>query len=100
MKRFLVGPVGSEICGPLMAPDERAFFCSIQHPGANDVAGVDFSQLRLQGVAPTSNFPDGGAAWPRSAVIVVTKDDGGPKPQYWEVTIPAEGKTKLVLQTQ
>lgn len=77
MKRFLVGPVGGEICGPLMAPDERAFFCSIQHPGANDVAGVDFSQLRWQGVAPTSNFPNGGSTWPRSAVIVVTKDDGG-----------------------
>ncbi len=77
IKRFLVGPVGSEICGPLMAPDERAFFCAIQHPGANNVAGVDFSTLRWQGAAPTSHFPDGGDAWPRSAVIVITRDDGG-----------------------
>lgn len=77
IKRFLVGPVGSEICGPLMAPDERTFFCAIQHPGANNVAGVDFSTLRWQGVPATSHFPDGGDAWPRSAVIMITRDDGG-----------------------
>ncbi|MBL8545407.1 MAG: DUF839 domain-containing protein [Hyphomonadaceae bacterium] len=77
IKRFLVGPVGAEICGPLMAPDERAFFCAIQHPGANNVAGIEFSTLRWQGEAPTSHFPDGGDAWPRSAVIVITRDDGG-----------------------
>ncbi len=77
IKRFLVGPVGAEICGPLMAPDERAFFCAIQHPGANNVAGVDFSTLRWSGGAPTSHFPEGGDAWPRSAVVVITRDDGG-----------------------
>lgn len=77
IKRFLVGPVGAELCGPLMAPDERAFFCSIQHPGANNVEGVDFSTLRWSGSSPTSHFPDGGDAWPRSAVIVITRDDGG-----------------------
>jgi secreted PhoX family phosphatase len=77
MKRFLVGPVGSEICGPLMAPDERAFLCSIQHPGANNVAGVDYSQLRWMGAPATSHFPDGGETWPRSAVVIVTRDDGG-----------------------
>jgi secreted PhoX family phosphatase len=76
VKRFLVGPVGGEICGPLMAPDERAFFCAIQHPGANNVAGVDFDQLRWAGSPPASHFPDGGVSWPRSAVIVVTRDDG------------------------
>jgi len=77
IKRFLVGPVGAEICGPLMTPDEQAFLCSIQHPGANNVAGVDFSTLRWQGAALTSHFPDGGDAWPRSAVVVITRTDGG-----------------------
>lgn len=76
MKRFLVGPMGGEICGPMMTPDERAFVCSIQHPGANDVAGVDYAQLRWQGAPPTSHFPDGGDAWPRSAIVIVTRDDG------------------------
>lgn len=77
MRRFLVGPMGGEICGPIMTPDERAFICSIQHPGANDVAGVDYSQLRWQGAPATSHFPDGGDSWPRSAVVIVTRDDGG-----------------------
>jgi secreted PhoX family phosphatase len=77
IKRFLVGPVGAEICGPLMAPDERAFFCAIQHPGGSNVAGIDFSTLRWQGEPPPSHFPDGGDTWPRSAVIVITRDDGG-----------------------
>lgn len=77
MKRFLVGPVGCEICGPIMAPDERAFFCAIQHPGANTVAGVDFSTLRWSGERPPSNFPDGGNSWPRSSVVVAVRNDGG-----------------------
>jgi uncharacterized protein len=78
MKRFLVAPMGGEVCGPLMAPDERAFFCAIQHPGANNAAGVDYSLLRwTEGAKPPSNFPDGGDAWPRSAVVVITRDDGG-----------------------
>jgi uncharacterized protein len=78
VKRFLVGPVGAEICGPLMAPDERAFLCAVQHPGGVNAAGVDYSILRWSGgERPPSNFPDGGDAWPRSAVIVVTRDDGG-----------------------
>lgn len=75
MKRFLVGPMGAEICGPLMAPDEKAFFCAIQHPGENNKAGVSFSELRWKGEKPPSTFPDGG--WPRSAVVYVTKKDGG-----------------------
>jgi secreted PhoX family phosphatase len=77
VKRFLVGPVGGEICGPLMTPDERAFLCAVQHPGANNVAGVDYWQLRWTGAGPTSHFPDGGDAWPRSAVVIITRDDGG-----------------------
>ncbi len=78
IKRFLVAPVGAEVCGPLMAPDERAFFCAIQHPGANNAEGLDFAQSRWAGGGrPPSNFPDGGNAWPRSAVIVVTREDDG-----------------------
>ena len=78
IKRFMVCPVGAEVCGPLMTPDERAFFCSIQHPGGSTVDGSDYSQLRWQESGkPPSSFPDGGDAWPRSAVIVITRDDGG-----------------------
>jgi|CXWL01.1.fsa_nt_gi secreted PhoX family phosphatase len=78
VKRFLVGPMGAEICGPTMAPDERAFFCAIQHPGEGDVAGVSISDLRwTRGQRPPSNFPDGGDAWPRAAVVVITREDNG-----------------------
>ncbi len=79
IKRFMVCPVGAEVCGPLMAPDERAFFTSIQHPGANTVAGAEYGFLRWSDPPqkPPSSFPDGGDAWPRSAVVVITRDDGG-----------------------
>lgn len=78
VKRFLVGPLGAEICGPTMAPDERAFFCSIQHPGENDVTGVLINELRWnRGERPPSHWPDGGQSWPRSGVVVVTREDGG-----------------------
>jgi len=79
VRRFLVGPVGAEICGPTLAPDERAFLCAIQHPGENDANGVPFTELRWgRGQrTPISNWPDGGQSWPRASVVVVTKDDGG-----------------------
>lgn len=77
VKRFLVGPVGAEICGPMLSPDERAFLCAIQHPGEGDTQGRSYSQTRWGGAQPPSNFPDGPGTWPRSAVVVVTKDDGG-----------------------
>lgn len=76
LKRFLVAPVGAEVCGPMLAPDEKAFFCAIQHPGDADLNGVGVRELRWrQGKKPPSTFPDG--AWPRSAVVYVTKKDGG-----------------------
>lgn len=77
VKRFLVGPVGAEICGPTFSPDERAFFVAIQHPGEGNVAGQEFRDARWAGASPFSHFPDGGDAWPRSAVVCITKIDGG-----------------------
>ena len=79
IQRFLTGPVGAEICGPLLAPDARAFFCAIQHPGATDTAGKDFGSAFFLGEAqrPASSWPDGGEAWPRSSVVYVTRKDGG-----------------------
>lgn len=78
VKRFLVGPVGCEICGPTMAPDQKSFFVAIQHPGEADARQNSYSDLRWRaGAPPVSNYPDGGASWPRSAVVVVTRDDGG-----------------------
>jgi secreted PhoX family phosphatase len=78
VKRFLIGPIGAEICGPTLSPDETAFLCSIQHPGGSNVQGAGITELRWRrNQRPPSNFPDGGQSWPRSAVVVVTREDGG-----------------------
>lgn len=79
LKRFLVGPVGSEITGLCETPDGKALFVNIQHPG-EDTAAADIGDPSKY----TSHWPGnagfgaGGAnARPRSATIVITKDDGG-----------------------
>ena len=72
LRRFLVGPVECEITGIDMTPDGRTLFVGIQHPGE-----------RGDATTPTSHWPDsqaGSAAAtvrPRSAVVAITKDDGG-----------------------
>ena len=75
LRRFLVGPKQCEITGIDSTPDGRSVFVNIQHPGETN--------------SPTppnplvSNWPatQGGAsaptARPRSATIVITKNDGG-----------------------
>ncbi|MCW7536363.1 PhoX family phosphatase [Aquabacterium sp. A7-Y] len=72
LKRFLVGPVGSEITGCAETPDGKTLFVNIQHPGES-------TQLADIGTPAnyTSHWPDGGNARPRSATVVITKDDGG-----------------------
>lgn len=56
-KRFLIGPLGSEITGLAYTPDLKTFFVNIQHP--------------------TGNWPVAGQQ-PRSSTVVVTKTDGQP----------------------
>lgn len=70
LKRFMVGPKGCEITGVDTTPDGRTLFVNIQHPG--------------EGGGPaniTSNWPQSqsgqASGRPRSATVVVTKDDGG-----------------------
>ncbi len=70
IRRFLTGPRGQEITGVITTPDRRTMFINVQHPGANTSA-EDFAAGRL-----TSHWPDG-EGYPRSATVVITKDDGG-----------------------
>jgi secreted PhoX family phosphatase len=79
VQRFLTGPVGAEICGPLLAPDARTFFCAIQHPGESDGKGKDFAGDLFNGkrTRPISSWPDGGESWPRPGVVYVRRTDGG-----------------------
>ena len=65
-KRFLVSPPASEVCGPLVTPDERTFFCAIQHPG-EETPGVIGNQR--------STWPNGD--YPRPSVVAVRRLDGG-----------------------
>lgn len=76
LKRFLVGPVGSEITGIAETPDGKTMFVNIQHPGENT------SQANLADPSKyTSQWPSnagyGAGRRPRSATIVITKNDGG-----------------------
>ena len=61
IRRFMVGPKQCEITGFAWSPDRKTLFVGIQHPGEKG----------------DSHFPDGGEAVPRSAIVAVTRDDGG-----------------------
>jgi secreted PhoX family phosphatase len=76
LKRFLVGPSGCEITGLCETPDGKTIFVNIQHPGENT------SQANLADPTKyTSQWPSnagyGAGKRPRSATIVITKNDGG-----------------------
>lgn len=73
LKRFLVGPLECEITGVDTTPDGRTLFVGIQHPGENGTVA-----------APSSHWPDtqatgtaGATVRPRSAIVAITKTDGG-----------------------
>ena len=61
IRRFLVGPRECEVTGITWSADRTTLFVGIQHPGEKG----------------DSHFPDGGEAAPRSAVVAITRDDGG-----------------------
>ncbi len=61
IRRFMVGPNECEITGISWSPDRRTMFVGIQHPGEDG----------------NSHWPEGGDAVPRSAIIAVTREDGG-----------------------
>lgn len=71
LRRFLVGPKEAEITGVIETPDGKALFVNIQHPGEETTP--NFASPASFG----SHWPDGGNARPRSATIVITKNDGG-----------------------
>ena len=73
LRRFLTGPLECEITGVDTTPDGRTLFVGIQHPGEDGTPD-----------APSSHWPASQASGsadasvrPRSAVIAITKSDGG-----------------------
>lgn len=80
LKRFLVGPVDCEITGITETPDGKAVFVNIQHPGEKiSAANVADPSTYLSHWPANAGYGPGGAttARPRSATIVITKNDGG-----------------------
>ncbi|WP_209833065.1 PhoX family phosphatase [Ruegeria sp. HKCCE3926] len=61
IRRFLVGPNECEVTGLSWSPDRRTMFVGIQHPGEDG----------------NSHWPEGGDSVPRSAIIAITREDGG-----------------------
>jgi len=61
IRRFFVGPKEAEVTGITFTPDHKTMFINIQHPGEEG----------------DSHWPGGGNTIPRSATVVITKDDGG-----------------------
>jgi secreted PhoX family phosphatase len=80
VRRFLVGPRQCEITGVFTTPDERAMFIGIQHPGETpDLPSSADARNDPANPKAYSAWPDGAAGGrPRSACVVITKDDGGP----------------------
>lgn len=68
-RRFMTAVPGCEVTGVDLTPDGRTMFINIQHPGE----GATTANPKA-----VSAWPDGAAGQrPRSATIVVTRDDGG-----------------------
>ena len=61
IRRFLVGPREAEVTGLAWSADRRTLFVGIQHPGEKG----------------NSSWPLGDGHLPRSAVLAVTREDGG-----------------------
>ena len=73
VKRFLTGPRNCEVTGVTLTPDGRTMFVNIQHPGE-----PGSGENNPSSPAALSSWPDGpGIGRPRSATVVITKDDGG-----------------------
>ena len=79
LRRFLVGPNDCEITGITETPDGKTIFVNIQHPGeAISKASLADPAKYLSHWPGNAGYGAGGAlARPRSATIVVTRNDGG-----------------------
>ncbi len=71
IRRFLTGPMGQECTGVITTPDQKTMFVNFQHPGAT--ATPEMFAAGDMGSA----WPDGPGTVPRSATIVITREDGG-----------------------
>lgn len=88
-RRFLTAPKGAEVTGLAESPDGKALFVNIQHPGENTgnatlAAGTAFPAGPFESNWPgngrgiaAAHGPGGASARPRSATLMITRNDGG-----------------------
>ncbi len=76
LKRFLVGATGCEITGLCETPDGKAMFINIQHPGETTRMADIADPTKYTSQWP-ANAGYGAGKRPRSATIVITRNDGG-----------------------
>lgn len=79
LKRFLVGPVDQEITGLAETPDGKVIFVNVQHPGGDTAAANIGDPSKYTSHWPgNAGYGAGGAnARPRSATVMIVKDNGG-----------------------
>lgn len=79
LKRFLVGPIEQEITGLCESPDGKTIFVNVQHPGEDTSPANIADPTKYTSHWPgNAGYGAGGAnARPRSATVMVTKNDGG-----------------------
>ncbi|MBL8324058.1 MAG: PhoX family phosphatase [Rubrivivax sp.] len=79
LKRFLVGPVDQEITGLCETPDGKVIFVNVQHPGEDTAFSNIGDPTKFTSHWPgNAGYGAGGAnARPRSATVMITKNDGG-----------------------
>jgi hypothetical protein len=90
VRRFLTSPPNCEVTGVVTTPDGRTMFVGIQHPGEDSTASNPTqhsnwpqSQFASNSAGkPLPKDPPGTPAGarkdrPRSAVLVITREDGG-----------------------
>lgn len=85
IRRFLVGPSGCEITGIAFAPDLTTMFVNVQHPGEagshpnkpTPALGVSMDDHLNKNALSFSKWPEESGGRPRSATVVIRKNDGG-----------------------
>lgn len=78
-RRFLTGPNRCEVTGITMAPDGKALFVGVQHPGEDSPASnpTQYSNWPASQFATRADGTPVAGGRPRSGIVVITKNDGG-----------------------